>query len=315
LVLGLVLAVMLAFLFPDPGSRDGFLQAGLLNKVGIALILFLQGLSLARERVRSSAGNWRLHLVIQTFTFVVYPLVGLALDQLVPLLWASQPVAIRQGVLYLCVLPSTISTSVVLTAVAKGNTPGALFNAALSNIAGVVVTPLLVFLLIHATGETIAIGPLLLKVMMLTLLPFACGMVLRTYVRDWVAARNAWANRISNLVILLIVYTAFCDSIQQRVWQTYGLGITINVLVLVSLLLAGMSALVYVTVRGIGMNREDMIAGYFCSVKKTLAMGVPLAVLIFGESADLSLILLPLMMFHPLQLVVNGILANHWARE
>jgi solute carrier family 10 (sodium/bile acid cotransporter), member 7 len=115
-----------------PGSRDRFLHPELVNNFGIALILFLQGLSLAFEKLKSGASNWKLHIIIQSFTFIV------------PLLWTSEPTAIRQGLLYLGVLPSTISTSVVLTAVAYGNVAGALFNAVLSNIIGVVLTPLLV---------------------------------------------------------------------------------------------------------------------------------------------------------------------------
>src|SRR5690606_26542871 len=140
-LLGLLLAVAAAFVFPGPGSRGGALQPELLGNAGIALILFLQGLSLAMEKIRAGAANWRLHAIIQAFTFIVFPLVGLLLDRIVPAFWQSQPYAVRQGFLYLCVLPSTISTSVVLTAVARGNTAGALFNAALSNILGVLVTP------------------------------------------------------------------------------------------------------------------------------------------------------------------------------
>lgn len=135
-VLGLLLAVGLAFLLPAPGGRDGVLHADLVNNFGIALILFIQGLSLAMEKMKSGAGNWRLHLVVQAFTFVIFPLAGLLFHLLVPWLWASEPAPIRDGFLYLCLLPSTISTSVVLTAVARGNTAAALFNAAFSNAGG-----------------------------------------------------------------------------------------------------------------------------------------------------------------------------------
>lgn len=314
-ILGLALAVLLAFVFPGPGSRHGVLHADLLNNFGIALILFLQGLSLAFEKIKSGAGNWRLHLVIQSFTFVVFPLVGLAFHFLVPLVWPSQPEAIRQGFLYLCVLPSTVSTSVVLTAVAGGNTPGALFNAAFSNILGVMVTPILVHLLMQSTGESGSFGPLLVKIMLLTLLPFAIGMVLRKWVKNWVDANKPWITRISNLVILVIVYTAFCDSVEERIWQTYGFGLTGLAAFYVMLLFGVMSLLIYLSNAFLKLNHEDSIAAYFCSVKKTLAMGVPLALMIFGDRSDLSLILLPVMLYHPLQLVVNGLLANYWAKR
>lgn len=313
-LLGLILAVVIAFILPGPGSRNGILHPELLGNLGIAFILFLQGLSLALEKIKAGAANWRLHLIIQAFTFLVFPIVGLGLDYLVPQIWTSEPQAIRNGFLYLCVLPSTISTSVVLTALAKGNTAGALFNAAFSNILGVIITPVLVHLLMQRSGESTPFGPLLLKISLLTLLPFALGMLLRPHVKNWVDARKAWSTRISNGIILFIVYTAFCDSVEQDIWHRYGLLLTLQTISVVVLLFTGMSLLVYLSCRLLKLNREDTIAAYFCSVKKTLAMGVPLAMLIFGERADLSLILLPIMFYHPLQLFINGLLANQWAK-
>src|SRR5690606_24755507 len=138
------------------------------------------------EKIINGAANWRLHLIIQMFTFVVFPVIGLGLDRIVPMIWKSEPQAIRDGFLYLCVLPSTISTSVVLTAVARGNTAGALFNAALSNIVGVILTPVLVHLLMSKTGQSAPFAPLLFKIILLTLLPFTIGMVLRPFIKDTV---------------------------------------------------------------------------------------------------------------------------------
>ncbi len=314
-LLGLVVVVALAFVLPGPGARGGVLHADLVNNFGIALILFLQGLSLAFEKIRAGAGNWRLHLIIQSFTFVVFPIVGLVMDAVVPRVWPGEPLAIRQGLLFLCVLPSTVSTSVVLTAVARGNTPGALFNAAFSNILGVMLTPILVHLLMQKSGEGAPFGPLLAKILVLTLVPFALGMVLRNFVKVWVDAHKIWVNRISNAIILFIVYSAFCDSVKEKIWERYGLVLTGQVLLLVCVLFAGMSVLIFTANRLLRLSREDAIASYFCSVKKTLAMGVPLAILIFGDTPDLTLILLPVVFYHPIQLVVNGILANHWARD
>lgn len=311
-VLGLGLAVLLAFLFPEPGSEGGTFHAEILNNAGIALILLLQGLSLSIEKVKQGAGNWRLHFIVQAFTFVGFPFVGLLFHAVTPWIWPTQPPPIRDGFLYLCVLPSTISTSVVLTAVARGNTPAALFNAALSNILGVFLTPVLVQLLMRTTGQSAPIGPLLLKITLLTLVPFFAGMGLRPWIRDRVDAHKAWIGRISNTVIVFIVYSAFCDSVRHRIWESHGLGTTAAVLAEVAALFAGMSLLIAMVCRAANLGREDFIAAYFCSVKKTLAMGVPMAMLIFGRRADLSLILLPIMFYHPLQLFVNGLLANHW---
>jgi solute carrier family 10 (sodium/bile acid cotransporter), member 7 len=316
-VLGLFCAVLLAFAYPDPGARHGWLHPDLVGNAGVALILFLQGLSMPLEKVRKGAGNWPLHTIIQSFTFAIFPLVGLGLGIVLRRIWPDEPQAIRDGFLYLCVLPSTVSTSVVLTSVAGGNTAAAILSAAFSNIVGVILTPLLVGLLLHATGRTGtgSLGPLLLEITMLTLLPFAGGVGLRPLVRDWVDANKKWINRISNSVILFFVYSAFCDSVKEKIWHKYGILLTVQVLICVVALFGIMSFLIYLVSRLARLNRDDAIACYFCSVKKTLAMGVPLAMLIFGSRSDLSLILLPIMFYHPFQLFVNGLLANQWAKQ
>ena len=314
-ILGLCVAVGFGFLFPQVGARNGALHPEIVGNGGIALILFLQGLSIALDKMRAGAANWRLHVTIQAFTFLVFPLVGLAFGALMPWIWPGEPQAIREGVLYLCVLPSTVSTSVVLTSVAGGKVAGALFNAALSNILGVVITPVCVHLLMAATGQQGQLGSLLGEILLLTLVPFGVGMLLRPIIWRWVDAHKRWVNWISNAVILLIVYTAFCDSVQNRIWVQFGFGLTFGVLAIVLALYATISALVQLASHWLRFNREDFIAAYFCSVKKTLAMGVPLAMLIFGSRSDLSLILLPIMFYHPFQLFVNGVLANRWAKK
>src|SRR6201981_1725 len=283
-ILGLFAVVGLAFLFPNPGSRNGWMHPELVQNVGIALILFLQGVSMPLEKVRKGAGNWKLHVIIQSFTFLIFPLVGLGFSFVLQALWPSEPPAVRQGFLYLCVLPSTVSTSVVLTSVARGNTAAAILSAAFSNIAGVILTPLLVSFLMQATGQSGPIGPLLLQITCLTLLPFAVGVCLRRFIRAWIDANKGWVNLISNSVILFIVYTAFCDSVNERIWDKYGVVLTLGVLLSVAVLFGIMSLLIYLTSLAAKLNREDWIAVYFCSVKKTLAMGVPLEILVFGSS-------------------------------
>jgi solute carrier family 10 (sodium/bile acid cotransporter), member 7 len=314
-IVALLCAVALAFVLPAPGARGGWLQPELLNNFGVAVILFLQGLSMAVERMKAGAGNWRLHLIIQGFTFFVFPVVGLAFHEVTRIIWPDEPSALRDGFLYLCVLPSTVSTSVVLTSVAGGNTPGAIFNAGLSNILGVMLTPVLVRFLMQASGQTASFAPLLVKITLLTLVPFLVGMGLRPLVRKWVDANQRLVNILSNGVILFIVYTAFCDSVEGGLWQHYGIGLTLNVLAAVFVLFSSVSLLVWIACALARLNREDFIAALFCSVKKTLAMGVPLAHLIFGEKGNLGLILLPIMFYHPFQLFVCGMLASHFSQR
>ena len=314
-IVALLCSVALAFMFPSPGAKGGWMHPELLNNAGVALILLLQGLAMAVERMKAGASNWRLHVIVQSFTFLLFPIVGLAFHEITRFIWPSEPSALRDGFLYLCVLPSTVSTSVVLTTVARGNTPGAIFNAALSNILGVILTPLLVHLLMQASGQFSSFGPLLLKITLLTLLPFAVGMGIRPFVRKWVDAHGTSLNILSNGVILFIVYTAFCDSVEGRIWEHYGMELTVKVLLGVIALFTTVSLLVWAVSNAARLGKEDFIAALFCSVKKTLAMGVPLAQLIFGAKANLGLILLPIMFYHPFQLFVCGLLANHFARQ
>lgn len=306
---------MLAFVFPAPGAKGGWLHPDLLNNVGVALILFLQGLSMAVERMKAGAGNWRLHLIIQSFTFVIFPLIGLLFHEVSLFIWPNEPDALRDGFLYLCVLPSTVSTSVVLTSVAQGNTAAAIFNAGLSNIVGVFLTPLLVRLLMQGGGEAGAFAPLLIKITLLTLVPFLIGMAIRPLIRSWVDANARTIGILCNGIILFIVYTAFCDSVEGKLWQHYGFGIVAKALAAVVILFTTVSLLVWATSKISKLNREDFIAALFCSVKKTLAMGVPLAHLIFGAKANLGLILLPIMFYHPLQLFVCGLLAGRFSHQ
>ena len=314
-IIALLCAVGLAFLFPSAGAKGGWLHPDLVNNIGVALILFVQGLAMAVERMKAGAGNWRLHLIIQGFTFLVFPVVGLVFHEGTQAFWPGEPGALRDGFLYLCVLPSTVSTSVVLTSVARGNTPGAIFNAGLSNILGVMFTPLLVRFLMQAGGQAASFGPLLLKITLLTLVPFIVGMACRMVLRPWADQNRRLLNLVSNGVILFIVYTAFCDSVEGRVWEKYGIGLTLEVLGAVVILFTTVSLLVLGVSALVRFSREDFIAALFCSVKKTLAMGVPLAQLIFGAHANLGLILLPIMFYHPFQLFVCGLLANRFASQ
>jgi sodium/bile acid cotransporter 7 len=312
-IIALLCAVGLAFLFPSAGAKGGWLHPDLLNNIGVALILFVQGLAMAVERMKTGAGNWRLHLIVQGFTFLVFPVVGWVFSEVTRVIWPGEPGGLRDGFLYLCVLPSTVSTSVVLTTVARGNTPGAIFNAGVSNILGVMFTPLLVRVLMQASGQMTSFGPLLLKITLLTLVPFIVGMGCRVFLRRWADQNRRFLNLLSNGVILLIVYTAFCDSVEGKVWEQYGIGLTLEVLGAVIVLFTTVSLLVLAVSSAVRLSREDFIAALFCSVKKTLAMGVPLAQLIFGARANLGLILLPIMFYHPFQLFVCGLLANQFA--
>lgn len=309
-LVGMCCAVALAWLFPEPGASGGGLHPEFLNKLGVSLIFFLNGLTLSLAALSAGARNWRLHLLVQACTYLLCPLLGLVLLFSVGRHW---PTDLRTGLFFLCALPSTVSSSVALTAAAKGNVPAAVFNATLSSLIGVVLTPLWLGLVLGASGNALPIGSVVIDLVKWLVLPLLLGQLLRPLFGAFAARHKSRISVLDRLTILLLVYTSFCDSVVTGVWKTGG----------TPLLISGVSALVllFVTLfivwqvaRALRFSMPDRIAALFCGSKKTLASGVPMARLIFGAHPALGVILLPIMLYHPLQLVVGGWLAGRFAR-
>jgi sodium/bile acid cotransporter 7 len=309
-LVGMIAAVVLAALFPGVGRTGGPLHAEVLADVGIFLVFFLHGLGLSTERMKAGLTRWRLHLFVQAFTFGVFPLLWLLLDALAGR-WL--PADLSLGFLYLCAVPSTISSSVALTGVARGNVPGAIFNASLSSLLGVVLTPLLIGLLGRSTGQSLPLLDTILKLAGLLLLPLAIGQVLRPVIGRAFARVQRFTHAFDKLVILLLVYASFCDSVEAGLFTRYGGGLLAGTLAGAALLLAVVLGLTTTASRWAGFDTEDEIAAVFCGSKKTLASGVPMARLLFGAHPGLGLIVLPLMFYHQLQLIVCSVLAERYA--
>jgi solute carrier family 10 (sodium/bile acid cotransporter), member 7 len=311
-LLGMIGATVLAWAWPEPGAAGGWLYPELLTKGGVALIFFLHGLSLAFSALRAGALNWRLHAVVQSCTFMVFPLLGLALGAVLAGRIAPD---LSLGIFFLCALPSTVSSSVAMTAVARGNVGGAVFNATLSSLIGILLTPLWVAFVLKTTGQSQPLGPVVVDLVRWLLLPLAVGQALRPLLAGWAARHKSRIGLVDRIIILILVYTSFCDSFKQGVWAGQGGG----QLLLVGAICAGLFILVMALTSRMAValrfTRADAIAAMFCGSKKTLASGVPMAKLIFGAHPGMGLILLPIMIYHPLQLIVCGVLAQRWGRE
>jgi sodium/bile acid cotransporter 7 len=219
------------------------------------------------------------------------------------------------GFLFLCVLPTTLSTAIVFTTVAGGNVAGAIFNATLSNLLGIVLTPLWTGWLLHAGGRALPLGPVILEIVLLLLVPLAAGQALRPWLRRWADPRRTRLAGVNSGIVLFIVYAAFANSVQARVWERYGLPSALLAATGVVLLFAVVMVAVRLTIRAARLGDADASAALFCASQKTLAAGVPMAQLIFGAHPGLGLILLPVMLYHPLQLMVHGMIAVRWQRE
>lgn len=311
-VAALPVAVVLAWLIPEAGATGGWLRAEITSKVGVAVIFLFQGLTLAADALKAGARQWRLHVLVQGFTFLGFPLLGIFLDQLLGF-WASAD--LRLGFLFLCVLPSTVSSAVVMTAAAGGNTAGAIFNAVASSLIGVFLTPLWIAWLMRSTGQSIPLGPVVVEIVLLLLAPFFVGQVLRRWARGWADAHRRRLANTSSGIILFIVFAAFCNSVQSRIWSQHGSPLVVGAVVGTILVFVLAMALVSLLIKLGRLNEGDRIAAIFCAPQKTLASGVPMAKVIFGAHPGLGVILLPVMLYHPVQLLVHGVMASRLARR
>ncbi|MEG5265305.1 bile acid:sodium symporter family protein [Pseudomonas sp. JDS28PS106] len=309
---GMVLATVLAYFFPSFGADGGGMHAEVVINVGVFVVFFLHGVNLSSEQVVKGLKNWRLHLMIQAFTFVVFPVIWLICDLL---LGSHAPALLMLGFFYLCALPSTISSSVALTGSAGGNVPAAILNASLSSVLGIFITPWLVSLVVGTGAGGIDLGSTLLKLCGILLLPLVLGQLMRPLLGKFFARHKKYTNLIDKVVILLLVYAAFCNSMLSGIWQNQGSGVLIAAFVGTAVLLAVILFMTTRTARLLKFDHGDKVAAVFCATKKSLAAGAPMAALIFGANPGLGMILLPIMIYHPMQLIVCSIIAENYANR
>ncbi len=305
----LVATVILASLLPIHGeAADWF---GIATNVAIALLFFLHGARLSTDVVIAGFLHWRLQTFILLTTFVLFPALGLLLGLLSPSLI---PTPLYLGLLYVCVLPSTVQSSIAFTSIAGGNVPAAICAASASNILGMVITPLLVAVLFTAGGHTDISFDMIWKILMQLFLPFVAGQLLQPFIGNWVRSHKSILTPFDRGSILMVVYLSFSNAVIEGIWRTVDpadllliVGLDIGLLVIV-LLATGFGA------RLLGFNRADQITALFCGSKKSLASGVPMAGVIFAGQS-IGAIVLPLMLFHQIQLMVCAWLARRFADE
>jgi sodium/bile acid cotransporter 7 len=282
-----------------------------ITTIAIGLLFFFHGAKLSRESVIAGATHWRLHLAVLAFTFIMFPLLGLGLQ---PLL---QPLVTPQlyiGILFLCVLPSTVQSSIAFTAMARGNVPAAICSASASNLLGIFLTPALVALMVVAhDGKHSQLGSVLNIVLQL-LVPFISGQLARKWIGKWVDRHKILLRVVDQGSILLVVYTAFSEAVVQGLWKQVSPIALAGLLVVCAVLLALALSISTVLSRRFGFNKEDEITIVFCGSKKSLASGVPIAKVLFASHA-VGAIVLPLMLFHQMQLMVCAVLAQRYANR
>jgi solute carrier family 10 (sodium/bile acid cotransporter), member 7 len=307
-VVALLAVVALATVLPATGAFGDALSVA--TKVVIALLFALYGARLSPAQAWHGLRHWRLHLLVLGATFVAFPLLGLAAKALVPGVLTPD---LYTGVLFLCLVPSTVQSSIAFTSIAHGNVPAAIVSASLSNILGVVLTPLLVVLLLPTAGGVRVDGSAVLDIVVQLLLPFVVGQCLRPWVAGWLGRHPVVTKTFDRGSILLVVYTAFSLGMAEHIWSQVSVGHLVAVAAVCAALLAVMLLLTVGTARLARLNRADATVLLFCGSKKSLASGLPMALVFFGTGA-VGLIMLPLMIFHQIQLLACAAIASRMSR-
>lgn len=309
--LALVATVTLASLLPASGAVGAFFEKATVGVV--ALLFFMHGAKLSREAVIAGIGHWRLHLLVVASTFVLFPVLGLVLR---PVLQPLVTPELYTGVLFLCVLPATVQSAIAFTAVARGNMAAAICSASASTLLGIVITPLLVGVVLPQASGAVqqdvlgSIGRIMLQLM----LPFVAGHLLRPWIGGFIGRHAATLKYVDQGSVLLVVYTAFSAAVVGGLWRELPLPALAGLLVVCAVILGlALTATTWLA-RRLGFSKEDEITIVFCGSKKSLVSGVPMAKVLFPSEAA-GAIVLPLMVFHQMQLMVCAVLAQRYARR
>ena len=311
-IIALLGMIFLAYLWPRGGIQNGHFSLALVANYGVSLIFFFYGLRLNPEKLREGLSNWRLHVVVHITTFIVFPLLVLSCKLMFDknnhdLIWL--------GAFYLATLPSTVSSSVVMVSIAKGNLPAAIFNASISSLIGVFITPLWMGLFLSTAGNNFQLWNVIGKLMLQVLLPVIMGILLHSRLGSLAEKHRKGLRYFDQSIILLIVYTSFCQSFAKQMFNGYSTWHLLEIGISMAILFFLVFTLISITSRLLNFNREDRITAVFCGSKKSLVHGTVMSKVLFPGSNIVGIVLLPVMMYHALQLVAASIIAQSMAKK
>jgi len=240
-------------------------------------------------------------------TFVLFPLLvipfyGIVKDSAYFVTWLS--------IFFLASLPSTVSSSVVMVSIAKGNVTSAIFNASISGIIGIVMTPLLMSLFIQPDQGNVNNSEIIQQLLLKVLLPIVLGLLLNPLFKNLVTKYSKVIAEFDKMIILLIVYESFSEAFTQNVFASVPPAVFIIIAASVIILFFSVYELLKLISEKLHFKREDLIATTFCGSKKSLVHG-SLFVMVLGIPEDQKvLFLLPVMIYHSFQLFYVSWLAN-----
>lgn len=309
----LLLSIVGAWLAPEFGMPNEWFSPSEVAGWGVSVIFFFYGLKLSPEKLRAGLSNIKLHSLIQLSTFVLFPLLVLGVMYLVPD-WRTN-YYLWLGVYFVATLPSTVSSSVVMVSIARGNIPAAIFNASISSLIGVALTPALMSFFISAQTGGNTLSDIVLKLILQVVVPVGAGIFLNRYWGSFADRHKVLLSRFDQGVIIAIVYTAFCEGFSSGIFESVS---TVELVVLtlgLTALFVAVYGIVYALCNWLKFNREDRITALFCSSKKSLVHGTVMSRVIVADPSMVSIILLPIMIYHAMQLIVVSGIAKRLGKE
>ncbi|MBN1989477.1 MAG: bile acid:sodium symporter [Bacteroidales bacterium] len=311
-VIALIGAIVLAYFWSAPGTYNGSITLHDVANYGVSLIFFFYGLKLSPEKFKEGLSNWRLHIVVQTATFIIFPLVVLFF---MAILGSNGNRLFWIGTFYLAALPSTVSSSVVMVSIARGNVPSAIFNASISSLLGVFITPVWMGIILTSKGGNYDITNVVLKLSLQVLLPVVLGILLHPKLGTFAERNKGRLKLFDQSIILLIVYTSFCESFANKMFAGYSFAEILILGVAMIALFFLIYGIITLAGRMLHFSVEDHITAVFCGSKKSLVHGTVMSKVLFPGISGVGVILLPLMIFHALQLIAASIIAQRFDKR
>jgi solute carrier family 10 (sodium/bile acid cotransporter), member 7 len=305
-------AIVLAWLNPSLGMAESALHLPAIAGYGVSVIFFFYGAKLSPESLISGLNKWRLHLMVQLSTFVLFPVTIIVLRMIFKDYFSTN---IGLGIFYLAALPSTVSSSVVMISIARGNIAAAIFNASISSILGIFITPLWMSRILGKSQAGFDMGHTIFQLCLQVLLPVILGLFLHHKLGEWVTRNKKTLAKFDQLIILLIVYTSFCESFSGNMFNNFAISEILFLGAMMLTLFLVVFALMYQLSVWMRFKREDRITVIFCGSKKSLMQGAVMGKVLFPDQAILGVVLLPLMLYHALQLMVGSTIANVMGKE
>ncbi|MBU2951916.1 bile acid:sodium symporter [Tamlana agarivorans] len=310
-VLAIIATILLAYFFPQWGSKSSPVPLDLIGTIGVSLIFFFYGLKLSPEKIKSGLHNWKLHVIVQASTFLLFPLIVLAAK---PFISTEEGESFWLSFLFLAALPSTVSSSVVMVSIAKGNVPAAIFNASISGLIGIVITPLWMELFIPQSTTDFDLSTIYGNLIIKILVPVTLGVLLQRFGKNFTLKYKSQLTTFDKLVILLIIYKSFAHSFEGDIFSTINFVDLLIIAAFLILLFYSVFLIIGSVAKALNFSKEDQITAKFCGTKKSLVHGTVFAEILFPATFPVGLILLPLMLFHAMQIFIISIVASRLGR-